>query len=203
MWKRYVVKLQMTGRFAASIPKTDKEIMGMLEHRMPASKPEGAMPVEELAEQVAAEVGAEPEIGWATFKRDDKGLYYEGRCIRGHIKDCAQQVAPFFPAIRAFKSKVANKVYVEDEKIYLDKSKPDGYEQRFIQVMTKPGPRSTYKFLDYVEKPELVFTLKVLEDGIINREILEAIFEYGGTHGMGQERGQSWGRYEVKELKEV
>jgi hypothetical protein len=203
MWKRYKVTLQMTGRFAASMAKTEKEIQSMLENRMPVRKPEDAVPIEELAEQVAVEVGTEPEIGWATFKRDENGLYYEGRCIRGHIKDVAQQISSFFSDIRAFKSKVANKVYVEDDKIYLGKSEPDGYEQRFIQIMTRRGPRSTYKFIDYVEKPKLVFVLKVLDDGVINRAILEAIFEYGGTHGMGQERGQSWGRYEVKELKEV
>jgi len=186
----------MEGRFAASVPKTHDEIAKMLEHRMPGKKPENAVPIDELAEQVTAEVAAEePEVGWATFKRDDNGLYYEGRCVRGHIKDCAQQVSSFFPETKAFKSKVANKVYVETDKIPIAKDAPDGWEQRFIQVMTRQGPRSTYKFIDYVDGVKLTFTLRVLDDGVISEDILRAIFDYGSVHGLGQERSQGWGRY--------
>jgi len=196
MWKRYEVELSMEGRFAASVPKTHDEIAKMLEHRMPGKKPENAVPIDELAEQVTAEVAAEePEVGWATFKRDDNGLYYEGRCVRGHIKDCAQQVSSFFPETKAFKSKVANKVYVETDKIPIAKDAPDGWEQRFIQVMTRQGPRSTYKFIDYVDGVKLTFTLRVLDDGVISEDILRAIFDYGSVHGLGQERSQGWGRY--------
>jgi hypothetical protein len=54
-----------------------------------------------------------------------------------------------------------------------------------------------------VTDARLNFTLRVLEDGVIDRDILEAIFEYGGTHGMGQERSQDWGKYELVKLEEV
>jgi len=206
MWKRYEVKLQIEERLAASMPKTKEEIEKMLEYRVPTKVPDNATPLPELADKIVQEVGVEPEIGWATFKRDENGLYYEGRCVRGHIKDCAQQIVSFFPYIKAFRAKVANKVYVETDKIYLGKDRPDGYEQRFIQVMTRQGPRSTYKFIDYVEKPILTFILRVLDDGVVTNEILEAIFEYGGTHGIGQERSQGWGKYKLLrsvELQEV
>ena len=77
------------------------------------------VPLEELEQEIVEKVGAEEEelaYGWATFCRDDKGLYYEGRCIRGHLKDCANQLQGFLK-IKALKSKVANKVYVETDKI--------------------------------------------------------------------------------------
>jgi len=205
MWKRYLAELQVEGPFAAAIPKMPKEIESMLSHRMPTKEPENATPIDELAAQVAAEVGAEeePQPGWATFKRDNEGFYYEGRCVRGHIKDCATQVSVFYPAIKAFKAKVANKVYVETDKIYLGVSEPAGTEQRFIQVMTRQGPRSTYKFIDYVESPRLAFVLKVLDDGVITEEHLRAIFEYGAVHGIGQERSQSWGRYSIARFEQI
>lgn len=195
MWKEYKIQLSMAGRFAASIPKTKEEVQALLEHRMPTKKPDDAIPIDQLTDQVVTEVGIEPEIGWATFKRNDKGLYYEGRCIRGHIKDCAAQVSAMFPDLKAFKAKVANKVYVVDDHIPLKKREPDGYEQRFIQVMTRQGPRSTYKFIDYVDDVALAFTLRVLDDGVITEEMLQAIFDYGSVHGLGQERSQGWGRY--------
>ena len=199
MWKKYEVELNMTGRFAASLPRTKEEIQKMLENRMPLHPPEDFIPIEELVDVVAEKVAETPEekefkYGWATFPSNNEGLYYEGRCIRGHIKDCAYQIKDVLD-IKALKPKVANKVYVMTDIIPLGATEPTGTEQRFVQVMTRMGPRSTIKFIDYLEKPTLKFQLNVLNDGIITTEILQAIFEYGSVHGLGQERSQGWGRY--------
>ena len=198
MWTFYDVILQIEGPFAAAIPKDHDEILSMLTHRMPSVEPPDATPINELADQVAEEVGAAEESmpGWSTFKKDEKGLYYEGRCIRGHVKDCALQIQGFFPAVKQFRAKVANKVYVVTDKIHLGKEEPDGVEQRFIQVMTRQGPRSSIKNIDYVTDPRLEFALKVLNDNLIKEDHLQAIFDYGSVHGLGQERSQGWGRYE-------
>jgi hypothetical protein len=211
MWKKYEVELQMTGYFAASLPRTREEVEKMLEHRMPAKPPEDYVPLEELVDEVAERVGittveaeAEDEelkYGWATFPRDDNGLYYEGRCVRGHLKDCANQMKDAIkPEVKALKAKVANKVYVMTDVIPLivggaQVKEIAGTVQRFVQVMTRQGPRSTIKYVDYLEKPALTFRLNVLDDGIITEDILNAVFEYGGIHGLGQERSQGWGRY--------
>jgi hypothetical protein len=206
MWNKYEVKLEMTGLFAASLPRTREEIEKMLESRMPAKLPHDFIPLDELVDEVAEKVGIQEDeeelkYGWATFCRNDDGLYYEGRCVRGHIKDCAGQVkGAIRPEVKALKAKVANKVYVMTDIIPLmvngeQAKEPVGTAQRFIQVMTMKGPRSTMKFVDYLEKPALTFQLNVLEDGVITDDILNAIFEYGSVHGMGQERSQGWGRY--------
>ena len=223
MWKQYEVEMQMAGFFAASLPQTREDIEKMLEHRMPAKPPEDFIPLNELVDEVAEKVGATDEAeeeelkyGWATFPRNDEGLYYEGRCVRGHLKDCANQVKDVdIPALKqmskkkgsegitqitALKAKVANKVYVMTDVIPLmvagtQAKEIVGTAQRFVQVMTKKGPRSTIKYVDYLEKPVLTFRLNVLDDGVITDDILKAIFEYGSVHGMGQERSQGWGRY--------
>lgn len=205
MWKKYEVELQMIGKFAASLPKAKEAIEQMLEHRMPATPPENFTPIAELTEEVAEKVGAPAEgeeeeeelkYGWATFPRNEEGLYYEGRCVRGHIKDCANQVKDAIgPPVKALKAKVANKVYVMTDVIPLGAKEIEGTQQRFVQVITRQGPRSTIKYVDYLEKPTLKFRLNVLDDGIITEDILKAIFEYGSIHGLGQERSQGWGRY--------
>lgn len=212
MWKKYEVQLNFTTQFASSTPKNPKDIEAMLLARAPSDKEvkrrkeegENITPIPELAERVGEEVeaGEEVERGYATFKRDDSGLYYEARCVRAHIKDCALQLQGIL-GIKALKSKVANRVYVEPAKIYLDKKEPDGNETRIVHAMTMKGPRSSLKTIDYVDKPVLKFRLKVLEDGVVDRDTLEAIFEYGGEHGMGQERNQDWGKYELVKLQEV
>jgi len=203
MWKKYDVKLKMMGQFGASIPKTKEEIVAMLAHRAPTRPPEDATPLPELADQVAEEVGADEESlpGWATFKRNGAGLYYESRCVRGHLKDCAHQIAGMVGDIKNFRAKFVNRVYVETEVIPLGKAEPDGMEKRFIQVMTRQGPRSTFKFIDYLEKPELRFAVVILEDSVIERKHLEMALNYGAIHGLGAERSQGWGRYswEVEE----
>jgi hypothetical protein len=204
MWLVYQVHLTMTGRFAASLPRTREEIKKMLEHRAPVNPPADYVPLDELEDQVAEKVGAaekgeeeeEFKFGWATFARNDAGLYYEGRCVRGHIKDCATQVSGLLePKITALKAKVANKVYVMTDVIPLGAKEIAGTEQRFVQVMTRMGPRSTIKYIDYLESPALSFQLNVLNDGVVTEVILHTLFEYGSIHGMGQERSTGWGRY--------
>ena len=220
LWLMYEVGLQIEGQFASSLPRTTEEIRGMLEHRMPTRKPEDATPIDQLADQVALQVGATSKDdededylpGWATFKRDESGLYYEGRQIRGHIKDCALQIAPIKQSsIKNFRSKVANKVYVMDDIIPLWKdilnneryTETDGAEERFVQVMTRQGPRSAIKYIDYINDPYMSFRIKVLNDGIITIDDVETIFEYGSVHGIGQERSQGWGRYSVHHITDM
>ena len=207
-WQRYQVILHMVGWFGASIPRTPNEIRNMLNHRMPTTIPEGAVPMEELAEQVIAEVGADEEQppGWATFKRDAQGLYYEGRTVRGHLKDCALQVQGFYPAVKNFRAKFVNRVYIQDDKIRLLREGQlvtviDGTETRFIQVMTRQGPRSAIKYLDYVDQPHLTFVVQIMDDGVIKLEHLQTVLDYGSMHGMGAERSQGWGRYTVAAVK--
>ena len=236
MWKTYQVELQFTTSFASSTPKNTKDIEAMLGARMPNKPPEDAIPLDELAEQIKEEVEATEEVerGYATFKRDDDGLYYEARCVRGHIKDCANILQKLL-AIKALKSKVANRVYVQPAKIRMIRegkviqtpdgtfdtevtpvgmpwlhtvplgqiNEPDGTETRIVHAMTPKGPRSSLKAIDYVNFPLLKFRLKLLDDGVIGEDILLAIFEYGGEHGMGQERSQDWGKYELVKLEET
>lgn len=218
MWKVYDLKFTFTAPFGASIPRTAKEIMAMLEHRQPSEAVvrarveagETVTPIVEIAERVVAEVGADDEEwqpGWATFKRDDKGIYYEARCVRAHIKDCALQVATVVD-VKNFRAKVANKVYVRPECLRLFdaegklKVEPQATETRYIQVMTRQGPRSSVKYVDYLEPPTVMSCqLQVLDDGMLGPDLdasLKAIFDYGMIHGMGQERSQQWGQYEYE-----
>jgi len=204
MWKKYKVELEFNTPFASSTPKNPKDIEAMLEARMPSKLPPDPVSIPELASQVAEEVEATEEVerGYATFKRDDEGLYYEARCVRAHIKDCANALQGLL-GIRALKSKVAQRVYVEPEKLYIGKTEPDGSETRIVHAMTMKGPRSSLKTIDFVNDVRLGFNLKVLDDGVITEDILRSIFEYGSTHGIGQERSQDWGRYRLAEFAEV
>ena len=223
MWIHYAVKLQMGGQFASSTPNTEKETYNMLINRMPGRKPEDAeWDAENIAEKAASIVAArrqgleEPEEGWlpgyAGFPRDKEGIHYEGRAVRGHLKDAAYGIRELSDIkLKNFRAKFVQKVYIQrnpGDAIFLYRDgkrvlEPDGIQQRFIQVMTRQGPRSTIKYIDYVNDPELNFVVQVLDDGVITREHLELAFEYGGIHGMGAERSQGWGKYSLVSLERV
>ena len=212
LWAIYKVTWQFDGPVGGSIPKNPKAILAMLQARAPVTAPPDAIPLETLAVQVAEEVGVgadgeeEPAETHNTFKRDELGFYVEDRALRAHIKDLAQQVSGFFPNIAGFRSKVANKVYVEEHKIHLMVGSdfvqvPTASETRYGAVMGARGPRSFIKIIEYVDNAVITFHLKVLRDGVITELNLRALFEYGGTHGFGPDRSLGWGRYTLTGLE--
>ena len=97
-------------------------------------------------------------------------------------------------------------------------TEPDGTYDKPVHPMTRQGPISALKTFEYIEPPSQVsFNLRVLNtqvrrktklpDGMpgpeeiitlpnVAEDDLRYLFEYGGTHGYGGERGDGEGRYE-------
>ena len=215
IWKRYEVELQVTNELMAGIPKNPDLIGAWLESRQPTERQfeqrkkngEQMASIATLTETVAEEVdstGGEEDKSWRGFKKDDAGLYIEGSNVKAHIKDCAN-VLQKIVEIRGLRSKVANRVYVEDERVHLGVQEPTDFHEHPVHVMTRQGPRSALKRNDYVDKPRLCFVLKLLDEPNpeVDEDLLRSIFEYGGTHGIGAERGIGYGRYTLEKLEEV
>ncbi len=204
MFKEYKVKLKFQNEFAAGIPEDPNQLLSFLEARQPRTKPEGATPIEELAKGVAEEILA-PETGGeaaitTTFKVKDGVLVYEARGVKSHIKDCANVLKEQL-GVKGLKAKVADRLQVEPQFIKLHKdgkelTAPDGREIRPITTMTRQGPITAVKIVNYLMQPEMEFTLLVLDDGLVTKELLETLMTYGGRiKGLGQDRNLGWGRY--------
>lgn len=197
MWLPYKLEMRLTGRLMAGVPKHPDIIKSWLEARAPTYAPPDAIPLLELAEQVAEQMEAvatqENKI-WCGFKSDEHGLYVDGYHVKAHLKDCANILQGHL-GIRALKAKIANHVYVLEERCYLGKDEPDGYWEHPVHIMTMQGPRSALKRNDYVEAPVLKVQLQVLDDKVITQKLLESILDYGSVHGFGAERGLGNGRY--------
>lgn len=163
---------------------------------------DGEVPSEDVQERIT--------LG---FHRDDTGLFVREGTIKAHIKDCANQVKDFLvkagvasPRRKssesiALRSLVANKVFVEPDRLYLYGSdgkpiqEPHGDVERPVHVITPAGPRNALKRVQYVVGAEITAYLKVLNDGVITTGILTAIFDYGSIHGYGGDRSLGEGRY--------
>ncbi len=179
-----------------------------LNSRKPKQKPEGAKPLEEIEQEVLESIEEDMERTTVGFQGDDKGLFTRGATIRAHLKDCANQIKDFV-SVKAFRAKVSNRIYIEEYHIYFRKNgehikESDSTFEQPIHAMTPRGPINALKVVQYLEKPILTFTLKLLDDG--NKEVtlenLKKIFEYGSIHGYGGERSMGEGRYtfEISEI---
>lgn len=210
MFRQYDIRIEMTGKFAAGIPKNPESLLSFLESRSPETPPEDATPLPELVKEIEGEV-FDPTISkeaslTTTFKKDDEGLVYEARGVKAHLKECAQILGQGHFDLAAMKSRVANRINIEPEMIPITRdgervTVPDGQEIRPITVMTMQGPRTAIKVVDFVDKITLAFSIVVLEDKVfqIDEKVLNALLSYGGRiKGLGQDRGIGWGRYRIR-----
>lgn len=138
------------------------------------------------------------------FKRDNVGLYYDGRIIKAGIKEGVavahsagkipkKSFGEFNASPRSF---VAEHVQVEENKIHLlVDGKPvkqyHGIQQRF--VTTWRGTGITYE--EFVEGAELEFT--VIADWLFSDEFWAMVWLSAGEQGLGATRSQGFGRYDV------
>lgn len=202
MWQKYNVTMEFENKVCGSVPQSKELIRPWLEARMPKKEPDDARPIEELEEEVAASIDETVKKTTLGFQHDDNGLFIRGGTIKAHLKDCANQIKEFV-GITNFKFKVANKVYIDEYRVYLMRNgdhithEDDSYEQP-IHFMTPKGPDNALKNIRYVNQPTLNFTIKIFQDTEVNIASLTKVFDYGSIHGYGGERGLGEGRYKFE-----
>lgn len=158
---------------------------------------------------------------------DDRAcLVVRAGTIKSHMKDCSRQLYWHHPAFskrenqKVFYNRVANGIFMASDTYWVPILKnvptdavhaPDGYEpvvepegpwQKPIHVQTRQGPRSTIKVVDYVMGARFDFRITVL-GGCVTEDDLRKLFDYGGRHGYGGERGDGEGRYKLTLLELV
>jgi len=199
MWKNIEVKMVFLEKLCGSVPQNKEIVKRWLSVR---KAPEGA------EEEVLETVEDSQEKVTLSFQKDEKGIFLRGGTVKAHLKDCSNQIKDVL-GIKNLRSKIANKVFVQESRIYLKRNdseyvfEVDGEFDQPIHVITGLGPRSALKTIRFLTKPNIEFTLKILEDKEVDIKIIEKIFEYGSIHGFGGERGMGEGRYEVRYGKET
>lgn len=139
------------------------------------------------------------------FKRDEQGLYLEGRCMKSAIKEAASicMAAGKLPISRwgltnkGLKSFVPEHIFVLDDRMHLGVAEPTGVVQRF--VMTWRGTGIDYR--EYVEDAKLSFT--VVSDWDFTHEQWAMIWLTAEQNGVGASRSQGFGRFTVERWEAV
>ena len=212
IWTRYRVTWRFLTSLCGSVPAAPELVKAWLESRAPDVRAPGGRSISEINEEVLATLAeVEPlQASMLTFQRVNGEMVMRAGTVRAHIKDCARVISAQFvgriKGERAFSTRVVNGVYLPAETYWIPIQRPDGSHLMSPDgARDKPvhikGPRGTFNALkrfEYVMPPaELRFELRVLGQSVTEDD-LHTLFQYGGVHGYGGERGDGEGRYEYE-----
>lgn len=133
------------------------------------------------------------------FKRDENGLYIEGRQLKAAIKEaaCVAMATDRLDARgwgktnKGLKSYIAEHIFVVEDRLYLGTREPSGIAQRFVHTFRGSG----IQYEEYVEDAKIDFT--VMSDHDFKDEQWAQLWLTGQQQGIGASRSQGFGRYEV------
>lgn len=139
------------------------------------------------------------------FKRDDRGLYIEGRQLKAALKEASSvaMAAGDLPSRgwgrtnKGLLSYVAEHVFVVEDRLYLGVDEPSGISQRFVHTFRGSG----IQYEEYVTDTVIDFT--VISDHDFSDEEWAMIWLKGEQQGIGASRSQGFGRYSVTKWDRV
>lgn len=155
------------------------------------------------------------------FKRDANGLYIEARQVKAMLREAAQRLG-HIKRHKGMRQILQHDLYVRSpldatQKLYLGRQVADGKEVRPISVITRQGPRTALKRFEYVTQCEIAFRIRILSGGIgedvfgksqkdrdnKREEILLSMLELGSELGLGADRSQGEGTFEILAFAKV
>lgn len=193
------------GRIAGGTPTDQKVAEGWLKTKLGADK--DAL-VQEMVAQTMVErgVSAEEAVKIANemknlngFKRDENGLYIEGRQLKAALKEAASVAVAagklngrgWGKTNKGLLSYLAEHVFVVEDRLHLGVTEASGIAQRFVSTWRGTG----IQYEEYVDDAKVNFT--VIADHDFTDKEWATIWLTGEQQGIGASRSQGYGRYEV------
>lgn len=163
------------------------------------------------ADEAAAEVSKRKHLNG--FKRDENGLYIEGRQAKAMLKEAANVAVAsgklknrgWGTTNKGLLSFLAEHVFVPEERIYIQLrgdgddengplvhvKEPTGVNQKFVHTYRGAG----IQYEEFVERAILEFV--VMTDWDFSNEEWAMIWLTGEQQGLGASRSQGFGRFEI------
>jgi len=218
LWNRWRVTLRFRHQLRGGTPKSE-DVQAAWIRATVADKSQIEQLIAEAGNQMNTEhlteddIKALQETGWNGFKESRNGtpgLIWEGRCLKAMLKEAAEILRETLN-MASLKPKVAERVFVEEDEIFLDRIEPDGSEEAPIHVMTRQGPRTALKRVDYIIQPNLTFHVRALKQPLTNKAkdryhpaaYVRLLLEYAQELGAGAERSQGYGKFDLIEFEPV
>lgn len=215
------VSLEFRDKLMGGIPKDPKVIEGWLRTKTMIDDEEElrqlalrtlqelGVPIPESAtydEIIATAEAMALEKKTNGFKKDERGLYIEGRQIKAMLKENVNIV---YAGARKGKTKkgaknyAAERVHVVEDRVYLDRTEPDGVDTMIGHVSGPQGPRATLTNVEYILRPTITFTIKEMvtepnsDEPSLSDDEWANVWMSAEENGLGALRSQSHGRFDV------
>jgi len=222
VFSKYVVTLQFTGWVMGGIPQNPEVIEGWIRTKMIGKDADAAqirayviktmdelgmevspdMTMDEL-NAVAKRVAAEQHGN--TFKRDALGFYLGDYQIKAALKEVTNILFAgerWGVTRKGPKSFLAERVYVDEQRIHLGRTEPDGVHLQIGHVTGPQGPRSTLTYVHYVDQPTVSFTVSSLHD-LVTEDQWRQMFVLMQKSGIGALRSMGYGQFVVTGFEKV
>ena len=220
LWTEFQVRWDFVSKLCASVPADPGLREAWLESRKPSVRPPSSRSITEINEEVLATMIEQPEEdlgGLLVFQRLNGDCVQRLGTIRAHIKDCSRVLSNQYigkiQGERSWSTRVVNGVYLKPMGYAIQGTQflpiltqdglpvitPNGTFDKAVHVKTAQGARSAIKTIEYVVNARLEFTLMILQakgnKPSVSESDLHILFQYGGVHGYGGERGDGEGQY--------
>lgn len=193
------------GRIAGGTPTDPKVAEGWLRTKLGVDKDDL---IREQVAQVMVERGVTADEATKIvdtskhlngFKRDEQGLYIEGRQLKAALKEAASVAVAagklngrgWGKTNKGLLSYLAEHAFVVEERLHLGVNEATGIAQRFVHTFRGSG----IQYEEYVDDAKVDFT--VIADHDFSNEEWATIWTAGENQGIGASRSQGFGRYAV------
>jgi hypothetical protein len=155
------------------------------------------------------------------FKIGEQGLYLESRTVKAMLKESVNILYPHGSGKwgvrktvdrktgeekdtggKGAKSFVAERVFVNPDRLWLGRTEPDGVEMFIGHVMGPKGPQSTLTYHEYVEGAVIDLEIMVLRDEV-RAEYWPEIWVHAQENGLGALRSQGFGRFDIERWEKI
>ena len=221
LWSYFRVTVQITNQLRGGTPKNPKIIDAWLNaavkdesrvHMLIADAKADLGLADLSAEQTEALVSTLGDSSWNGFRVDSElGLFLRGYKIKAMLKESANILRDRIH-ITALKQRLAERVFVMEERVFLGAMQPDGTDENPIHVITRQGPRTSLKRVDFLVRPRLTYHLQVYDEHLTRNTdkaqiwptaYLSTVLQLAQEQGQGAERSLGYGRFTVEEFEQL
>lgn len=212
LYERWGVVIRMREQLHGGIPAKKELLRKWVESRtldsgkIKADEQTDKQVAEEEARNEEAPAVPEEEDSWNRFHEDEKGLYIQTANVKALIRECLSVIG-ILQKKRGSKQILQHGLEVQPvggrgSRLYLDRTAPDGREEKPIHVVGPQGPRNAIKRTDYVEGAQFGFEVWIKhtspqETRHLGEAELKHALLLAQEDGLGADRSQGHGKFDV------
>lgn len=225
LFARYRVQCSFTGNVIGGVPQKPELIEAWLTRRILGGDEELLLALQKTLADLQVEVpenATRDEIVAAakkiaatrngnTFRRDEAGLFLADYQVKAMLKEATAIIFPgghgagthkWGTTRKAPRSYLAERIFLDEDRVYLERDVPDGTMMQVGKVTGPQGPRSTLTYYDYCRQPIVSFTCSSLEDAITPDQ-WQTILTVGQRQGLGAMRSLGYGQFRITGFAKV